>query len=148
MKAWNKSILKAEWDATQAKIKDYHIHIYFNAQDWQQEMTAQNIAQSLQTLFPNDVKGVYNVGVVGPHSAPNVELDIKKESFGRIVQWLQQNGNDLSILIHPETGDDMKDHLESSLWLNRVTPYNDAFFDRLRAGKTDAPVKKTGLSPN
>lgn len=148
LNVWNQLRLKADWDAAQAKIQDYHVHIYFDPKNWEDEFAAQNIAQALKILFPNDVKGIYNVGKVGPHGAQNVEIDIKKESFGRIVQFLQQNGQNLSILIHPETGDDLKDHLESSLWLNRVTPYNDAFFNRLRAGAPDAPIKKTGLSPN
>jgi DOPA 4,5-dioxygenase len=98
-------------------------------------------------MFGKDVHGVYNVGVVGPHSKPNVEIDISRESFGRVVEWLQRNSRGLSILVHPETGDDAKDHLESSMWINRETPYNAAFFERLRAGRPDAPVKKEGLQP-
>ena len=150
MKRWQKEWLTSEWNTTQAKIKDYHIHIYFDANDRKfglSQYQAQQLADDIQTLFPDAVRGIYNVGKVGPHGGTNVEVDITKESFAEILQWLQVNGRGLSILIHPETGDDLKDHLESSLWLNRVTPYNDAFFDRLRAGKPDAPVKKTGPSP-
>jgi DOPA 4,5-dioxygenase len=151
MKRWQKEWLTSEWTATQAKIKDYHIHIYFdpNSKNMEQsQYQARELADDIATLFPNAARGIYNVGKVGPHGGPNVEVDITKESFAEILQWLQVNGRGLSILIHPETGDDLKDHLESSLWLNRVTPYNDAFFARLRAGTPDAPVKKTGMSPN
>lgn len=137
--------LKQAWDMAQLRIQGYHIHIYTNDDKGMDAFFANEIAQTLKTLFPDDVRGVYNVSKVGPHNAPNVELDITKESYGRIVQWLQMNSHGLPILVHPETGDDETDHLQSSLWINKEQGYNMAFFDRLRAGKQDAPVPKNKL---
>jgi len=37
--------------------------------------------------------------------------------FGRFVPWLALNHQGLSVLIHPETGDDPIDHSEYALWL-------------------------------
>jgi DOPA 4,5-dioxygenase len=156
MKEWDrlrKESLKKEFEAAQGRIEGYHVHIYFSndkdeVANYRERMIAQMLGAELKDFFGDDVKGVYNVGVVGPHGKPNVEIDISRESFGRVVQWLQHNNSEgLSILVHPETGDDLKDHLENSLWLNKETPYNQAFFDRLRAGKKDAPVQKGGFTP-
>jgi DOPA 4,5-dioxygenase len=44
------------------------------------------------------------------------------------VSWLQLNSRGLSILVHPHTGDEAKDHLEFAIWLGRQLPLNDAFF--------------------
>jgi len=43
------------------------------------------------------------------------------------------NAGKFSILVHPNTGDDIKDHLETALWIGRETPMNMDFFDRLKA---------------
>jgi DOPA 4,5-dioxygenase len=37
--------------------------------------------------------------------------------FGTVVPWLMLHREGLDILVHPETGDDVADHTERSLWL-------------------------------
>ncbi|NJM70618.1 MAG: DOPA 4,5-dioxygenase family protein [Scytonema sp. RU_4_4] len=51
--------------------------------------------------------------------------------FGEVVPWLMLNREGLDILIHPKTGDDVRDHMEHSLWLGEKLKLNIEF---LRAG--------------
>jgi DOPA 4,5-dioxygenase len=131
----DKKLLQTEWKRQADTIQGYHIHIYH--EDFPESFTADNIVTQLTTLFPHYIEGVYNVGKVGPHVAENRELDIKKEGFAEILQWLQVNNGRLSILVHPETGDDIHDHLQSSIWINKEKGYNDDFFNALKARRAN-----------
>lgn len=133
-----KGSLKREWEDVSKDIKGYHIHIYHGT-DRQAEQTARQVAQRIEALFPEDVEGRFSVGAVGPHLSSNVALHIGRAGFGRVVSWLQFNSGGLSVLVHPETGDDLKDHLDGSMWLGRQLDYNQAFFEKLRAGKNRGP---------
>jgi len=139
-----KDFQKAAWNRALNNIEGYHIHIYFEPETTD-EISALSVSSQLNELFPEYIEGTYNVGTVGPHIMPNIELDISREGYGEILQWLQLNSQGLSILIHPETGDDMKDHLESSIWINKEVGYNQTFFDKLRAHIEQTPVPKHTL---
>jgi DOPA 4,5-dioxygenase len=39
------------------------------------------------------------------------------ETFAELMPWLALNREDLSILVHPETGDDLADHSDHAMWL-------------------------------
>ena len=48
--------------------------------------------------------------------------------FSLIVPWLLLNRRGLTILVHPETGDDYEDHAQHALWLGAILPLRlDAF---------------------
>ena len=66
-------------------------------------------------------------------------MDIKPESFGKVVSWLQLNSNGLSILVHPRTGDELKDHLELPLWLGKQRELNPAYFAQLKKNAKNGP---------
>lgn len=115
----------------QSPVENYDIHIYFE-KGTDSENLAYRLALEIKMLFPHALMsptGIHEVGIVGPHAAPNFEVDIKPESFGEVVSWLQRNGKGLSVLIHPHTGDVVKDHLESALWLGKPVDFNPAFFE-------------------
>jgi DOPA 4,5-dioxygenase len=44
--------------------------------------------------------------------------------FGKVVPWLIIHREELNILDHPETGDDLADHTEHSLWLGEKLELN------------------------
>jgi aromatic ring-cleaving dioxygenase len=44
--------------------------------------------------------------------------------FGKVVPWLMLNCKGLDILIHPETGDDLGDHIDRDLWLGEKLELN------------------------
>ena len=127
---FNNNATPKSWEeANPARV--YHIHIYF---DESMQATAREVVAQAKALFPGEALGGDRIiGKVGPHTMTNLEIDIRKESFGKVVTWLQQNNQGLSILIHPRTGDERKDHQESALWLGKPVPFNDAFFAQLKS---------------
>ena len=116
-----------------AKVRGYHVHIYFKPQadEWQAERLMEEIVQR----FPDAVESASKIGAIGPHLSSNYAVHIGKEGFAEIVQWLQLNGRGFSILIHPETEDGVKDHLESAMWLGKQLGLNQALFDQFKARK-------------
>jgi DOPA 4,5-dioxygenase len=49
------------------------------------------------------------------------------EQFGKVVPWLMLHREELDILVHPETGDDVADHTKHSLWLGEKLQLNVEF---------------------
>ncbi len=49
------------------------------------------------------------------------------EQFGKVVPWLMLDREELDILVHPETGDDVADHTKHSLWLGEKLQLNVEF---------------------
>ena len=117
-----------------AAVFGYHVHIYFEPGKVS-ETTARELVEELKSRFGDDVDSAAKIGKIGPHTAPNFAVHITKKGFTDIVSWTQLNANGLSILIHPETGDELKDHLDSSMWIGKPMEYNDAFFNQFKRPK-------------
>jgi aromatic ring-cleaving dioxygenase len=64
---------------------------------------------------------------VGPHTQPMYQVAFEAKQFPEIVPWLLLNRNGLTVLVHPETGNDFDDHVHNSLWLGEVLPVNEGF---------------------
>jgi aromatic ring-cleaving dioxygenase len=47
------------------------------------------------------------------------------EEFGKVVPWLMLHREELSVLVHPSTGDRYGDHLQRSLWLGDRLKLNE-----------------------
>ncbi|HYD17193.1 MAG TPA: DOPA 4,5-dioxygenase family protein [Patescibacteria group bacterium] len=116
----------------------YHIHIYFQP-GTEGEQDALDVTQKLQQRFPWAVEDAHRVGKVGPHSQANIGVTITPDSFGEVVGWLQLNSKNLSILIHPRTGDEIVDHKQAAMWLGTPVAFNEKFFDSLKPATPKAP---------
>lgn len=46
----------------------------------------------------------------------------KVEQFGAFIPWLVINRGPLSALIHPNTGDDERDHTQRATWMGQPLP--------------------------
>ena len=49
--------------------------------------------------------------------------------FPTIVPWLMLNRDSLTVLVHPETNDDVVDHRDNPLWLGDKLNLNIAFLE-------------------
>jgi len=50
------------------------------------------------------------------------------DQFGKVVPWLMLNREGLDVLVHPETGDNVIDHLDHALWLGKKLKLNIGTF--------------------
>ncbi|MBU6474945.1 MAG: hypothetical protein KGL10_01645 [Alphaproteobacteria bacterium] len=122
-----------------ANPKAYHIHVYFE-KGTPSEMEAIVLMDALLSKFPAGIRGVHEVDAGrGPHTQPNLSATIKNDAFGAVVSWLQMNNRGLSILIHPRTGDEWKDHAEAPLWIRNPVAFDPAFLEQVRPKKAGKP---------
>ncbi len=95
------------------KITGFHAHIYF---DPASRDAAARVREGLGASF--DVQlGRWHEKPIGPHPKAMYQVAFSPDLFGKVVPWLMLNREGLDILIHPETGDDLGDHIDRSLWL-------------------------------
>ena len=122
-------------------VRNYHVHIYFEAgtAGWagMTGVTAEEVAATLKKKFPDMVGRISKVAAQGPHTKPNYAISLKPEGFAQVVQFLQLNRNDLSILVHPHTGDEIFDHKEAALWLGEPVALNESFFAAILQQRED-----------
>jgi aromatic ring-cleaving dioxygenase len=116
------------------EVNTYHIHIYYEVGK-ESELQAKALAKQIARRFPDHVEDVHEYDKPGgPHAASNVAVHLKGEGFGDIVSWLQFNSGGLSALVHPKSGDVIRDHIDYGLWLGprRDGLLNDVYFEKKR----------------
>jgi len=94
-------------------ITGYHAHIYY---DRETRITAAALREEVGARFPCRV-GRWHDEAVGPHPISMYQIAFESSEFPRIVPFLMLNRNELSILVHPMTGDAYLDHNRYALWL-------------------------------
>ena len=110
---------------TQSPIRDFHAHIYYDAEEVEQ---AKALAASVQARFPVPV-GHFHLRPVGPHPRGSVQLTVPTELFGDVAQFLALNRGNLTIFAHAETGDDRADHTDHVIWFGPSEPLDLSIFD-------------------
>jgi len=103
-------------------IVGFHAHIYCDADN---RDAAARVTEGL-TQFEVQL-GRWHDKPIGPHPQAMYQVAFLPDEFGKVVSWLMLNREDLDILIHPETGDDVADHTLHSLWLGEKLELNIEF---------------------
>ncbi len=104
-----------------ASITAFHAHIYFT-------QATRDSASRLRQKLVDNLGGlrcrIYPLvdRPVGPHPLPMFEVDIMPGDLEPVVVELMLNHGNHSVLIHPVTGDDLKDHRDHPLWLDTPLP--------------------------
>ena len=101
------------------EIVGFHAHIYFDAD---RRDAAERVREGLARF---EVQlGRWHDKPIGPHPQAMYQVAFLPEHFGTVVPWLMLHREELNILVHPETGDDLADHTEHSLWLGEKLELN------------------------
>jgi aromatic ring-cleaving dioxygenase len=103
-------------------IESWHAHVYFDA-------ASRNAAWALRELIVVELAGCVEMGrfhekPVGPHPMRSYQLAFAPTHFSRVVGWLALNHGTLDVFLHPNTGDELRDHRDSALWLGRSHALN------------------------
>ncbi len=115
-----------------AVITGYHAHVYYT--DAEGRARAERLRRLIDENF-EVVLGRWRDEPVGPHPQPMYQVAFATDEFARIVPWLMLNRDGLTILVHPETGDQVVDHRDQPLWLGESLDLDIAW---LEAGNTSA----------
>ncbi len=100
------------------KLRHFHAHVYFEAG---QLDTATRLREELGARFPVAL-GRLHERPVGPHAKAMFQVAFDRTSFTDVVTWLLGNRSGLDVLVHGESGDDLRDHTEHTLWLGTPQP--------------------------
>lgn len=102
----------------------YHAHLYYDQGSYQ---IAQAILDSVEFQMKFKV-GRRHQKCVGPHPNWSCQISFTSDTFEKLIPWLDENRAGLSILVHPVTGDDLKDHTLLASWLGEPVPLKLAMF--------------------
>ena len=103
-------------------IVSWHAHVYFDG-------ASRDAAWDLRTAIEHELAGRVAIGrfherPVGPHPMWSFQLAFGADGFAAVVGWLALNHGGLDVFMHPNTGDELRDHRDSALWLGRSYTLN------------------------
>ena len=99
-----------------SKIRDFHAHVYYNADTID---TARHVCETANSLFPLTM-GRMHEKPVGPHPEWSCQLAFAPENYADITTWLAMNRQGLTVFVHPETGDDLENHRDHAMWMGSM----------------------------
>ncbi len=97
-------------------ISGFHAHVYFVPECAEQ---ARALCEAARERFAVSMGRMHHKPV-GPHPSPSCQLAFAPEQFGDLVPWLALNRRGLVVFVHPETGDDRRDHTEHAIWMGEI----------------------------
>src|SRR6266851_6902709 len=101
-------------------IKLYHAHIYYDPTT--SRGRAERLRERIAAEFPQAKLGRWHDEPVGPHPQSMYQIAFPTQMLGSFVPWLMLNRDGLTVLLHPETGDDYVDHTNHAAWFGAVLP--------------------------
>ncbi len=109
-----------------ANVQEYHAHVYFDATTLEK---ARRICETCRDTF-GVVMGRVHEKPVGPHPDWSCQILVPHEKFADVACWLMLNRDGLVVLVHPETGNDLKDHTDHAMWMGAIRPLDPSLFKK------------------
>jgi DOPA 4,5-dioxygenase len=107
-------------------ITEYHAHIYYDPRKTRGR--AAGLRERVAAEFPQARLGRWHDALVGPHTRSMYQIAFPAGMLASFLPWLMLNRDGLIVLLHPETGDDYRDHTAHAAWLGGVLKLRlDAF---------------------
>jgi aromatic ring-cleaving dioxygenase len=103
-----------------AAISEYHAHIYYDPPTTRDR--AERLRARVAEEFPGAKLGRWHDELVGPHPQSMFQIAFPATLLDAFLPWLMLNRDGLSVLLHPETGDDYRDHSAHAAWLGAALP--------------------------
>lgn len=100
------------------ELEGYHAHVYFDASTIEQ---AQQLCQRAAEIFMIEMGRVHQ-RPVGPHPCWSCQLTFSVAQFAAVMTWLAMHREGLTVMIHPLSGDDLRDHRDYAMWLGKIEP--------------------------
>ena len=109
------------------RIEDYHIHVYYCEAT---KPKAEALRAKLEAAFPSALYGRWHDKPVGPHPEWSYQVHFAKELFAEIVPYVALERDGLTILVHPNTSDDLADHRDYALWMGDMPDLELSIFQK------------------
>jgi DOPA 4,5-dioxygenase len=109
-------------------ITAYHAHVYYYPAKTRGR--AEQLRERVAEKFPHAKLGRWHDELVGPHPQSMYQIAFPREMLAEFVPWLMLNRDGLTVLLHPETGDNYTDHSAHAAWFGSVLPLRLEVFRR------------------
>ena len=106
--------------------RTYHAHVYFDAATVEK---ARRLCEATRDRF-GVVMGRMHERPVGPHPDWSCQLLVTHEQLADVLRWLALARDGLVVFVHPETGDELKDHADHAMWMGAIRPLDLSIFKR------------------
>ena len=113
-----------------AAITHYHAHVYYDPATSRD--CAEHLRAEIAAAFPEALLGRWHDAMIGPHPQAMYQVAFPRELLGRLLPWLLLNRQGLTVLVHPETGNDYADHTHHAAWLGGILPLRLEFLSGAR----------------
>jgi aromatic ring-cleaving dioxygenase len=111
-------------------IKHYHAHVYYDPLSSRDQ--AARLREQVAAAFPSATLGRWHDGLVGPHPQSMYQIAFPADLLASFLPWLMLNRAGLTVLLHPETGDDYADHTDHAVWFGHILPLRLDILSRVR----------------
>lgn len=99
-------------------IESWHAHVYF---DEATRDAAWALRDRIAAQFGAAVTlGRFHERPVGPHPQWSYQIAFAPAELAGLLSWLALNHGALDVLVHPNTGDPLRDHRDSAIWIGRA----------------------------
>jgi len=113
-------------------IAAYHAHVYYDPATTRAR--AEQLRRRVAAEFPRAKLGRWHDELVGPHTQSMYQIAFPSDLLASFLPWLMLHRDGLTILLHPETGDDYRDHTAHAVWFGAVLPLRVEVLRRGAAG--------------
>ena len=98
-------------------ITSWHAHVYFDSDSRDAAFAFRDVVTA---QFGGRVEmGRFHERPVGPHPRWSYQVAFAPREFADVVGWLALNHGALDVFVHPNTGDELRDHRDCAIWLGR-----------------------------
>jgi DOPA 4,5-dioxygenase len=98
-----------------SEITSWHAHVYFGADT---RDAAWTLREEMTVRFGTvALVGRFHERPVGPHPMWSFQLAFERSHLLDIVSWLTLNHGSLDVLVHPNTGNALRDHRDAAMWI-------------------------------
>jgi aromatic ring-cleaving dioxygenase len=106
--------------------QNYHAHAYFNAETLD---FATKLCLQAGELFHLKIGRIHQKPI-GPHPQWSCQMLFNNTQFDTLIPWLDKYRDQLSVLIHALSGDNLKDHTDYAYWLGSSHELKLSIFEK------------------